>query len=70
MIVYTLNYSGYRFEAASSSTPIWLDNLFCSSSDTTLSQCTHNGIGVEDCDHSEDVYVSCLGSEHMYIAIQ
>ena len=41
---------------------IWLDNLHCTSSDIMLSTCTHNGLGIEDCSHSEDVAVSCSSS--------
>ena len=52
-----------RFDVAPSSTQIWLDNLNCPYDAVRLTQCTHNGIGVENCYHSEDVYVSCLGSE-------
>ena len=51
----------YRFDAASRLTRTWLDDLSCSGSESSLGQCTHNGIGIEDCDHTEDVYVSCLG---------
>ena len=52
-----------RFSSASSSTPIWLDDLKCGSFDTRLSQCASNGIGVHDCGHSQDVTLSCLGSK-------
>ena len=53
----------YRFPSASSFTPIWLDELSCSSNDTSLSQCTSRGIGVHDCGHNGDVTLSCLGSK-------
>ena len=39
---------------------IWLDDLRCTSSDVFLANCSHRGFGVvENCDHSEDVAVSC-----------
>ena len=52
-----------RFDAASSSTPIWLSGLSCSSSDTSLFQCSHDTVGSNYCSHSEDIAVFCLGSE-------
>ena len=41
---------------------IWLDNLQCTSSDSMLSSCSHNGFGNEDCNHSDDAAVSCSTS--------
>ena len=40
-------------------TPIWLDNLSCTSTATTLNQCSHSGFGFHDCTHSEDFAISC-----------
>ena len=53
----------FRFQTGSSSTPIWLDDLSCSSFNTRLDDCSHNSIGSNNCDHIEDVYVSCEGSK-------
>ena len=39
--------------------PIWIDNLDCSRSHDILSECEHNGWGVHNCDHSEDIGVIC-----------
>jgi len=41
--------------------PIWLDDVVCTdaSCQTDLSQCSHAGWGVHDCDHYEDVYIAC-----------
>ena len=41
--------------------PIWLENVICndSSSIADLSQCSHDGWGVHNCSHDQDVYISC-----------
>ena len=44
-----------------SSLEIWLDDVDCRPSDTTLLSCDHRGIGLENCDHSEDVALECIG---------
>ena len=43
--------------------PIFLDELRCSESDTTLQECSRGirGIGLIACDHTNDVWVQCAG---------
>jgi hypothetical protein len=43
----------------SESLTIWLDDVVCIGTESRLIDCTNSGIGVENCDHSEDVGVIC-----------
>ncbi|XP_021351066.1 deleted in malignant brain tumors 1 protein-like isoform X2 [Mizuhopecten yessoensis] len=38
---------------------IWLDNLECTGEENTLWECAHNGWGVHNCNHGEDVGITC-----------
>ena len=38
---------------------IWMDNVQCTSADTCLGNCTFNGFAIHNCQHSEDVSVTC-----------
>ncbi len=44
--------------------PIFLDELRCTEADTTLQECSRSiaGIGLTACDHTDDVWVQCLGT--------
>jgi len=38
---------------------IFLDDVQCSGLEKRLEHCSHRGIGVRNCDHSEDIGVIC-----------
>ena len=46
--------------------PISLDEVACTSSQTSLLQCTSNSIVSHDCTHSEDAGVQCEGKSTLY----
>lgn len=38
---------------------IWLDDVGCSGSESSIAHCQHKGWGVENCGHHEDASVIC-----------
>ena len=51
------------FGSGENSQQIHLDELLCSGQEETLLECSHDPVGVNDCDHAEDVGVICQRSE-------
>ena len=48
--------------------PIYLDNLGCTGSESTLLSCSHRGIGVlRSCSHYEDARVVCWPCRLLYV---
>lgn len=43
--------------------PIWLDDVNCLGSETRIEDCNHGGWGNNNCDHGEDISISCIPSK-------
>lgn len=40
---------------------IWIDDIDCNGTETNLGQCQRKPWGQNDCDHTEDASVICIG---------
>ena len=54
------------FDSGMSSQPIWLDDVDCKGPESRLIDCSHAGIGQNDCAHSEDVGFVCTNGKLVY----
>ena len=50
----------FSFGFGSNSQEIWLDNVICTSFESRIVDCSHNTIGNNNCDHFQDVMISCI----------
>ncbi len=57
--VYTDARSWFGFEPVGQG-PIFLDDVFCTGTESALSECSHDPSANHDCGHAEDVAVLCL----------
>ncbi len=48
---------------------IWLDNVQCRGTETTLNACPHAAIGTHNCIHVEDAGVNCGGGESICLHV-
>ena len=55
--------TGVFFGGGASFQSIHLDALRCTGTEPNLLNCTHNGIGEHDCQHTEDVGIICVQSQ-------
>jgi len=46
---------------------IWLDNVVCSSSSSSILSCSRNSIGVHNCNHNEDIALHCCECDRVKI---
>jgi len=49
----------YNHKYATSHGPSWLDNVRCNGTEADIAECSHSGWGVHNCQHREDVAISC-----------
>jgi hypothetical protein len=62
-LVASVNAKGGTFRASGRGT-IWLDEMGCSGTESTLESCRHPRWGHNDCSHAEDAGVICIAGEY------
>ena len=50
--------------------PIWLDEVACSLTESSLTECGHRGFGTHNCSHSQDAGVVCSGEKTFLYNLQ
>ena len=54
-------WSDNSVKSGNQSQPIYLDDVNCIGTETSLLHCSHSGIGQHNCNHSDDAGVLCSG---------
>ena len=49
---------------------IWMDGVRCTGSERSLTECPHNGWGIQNCGHSEDAGVQCSSNKDLIFFIE
>ena len=59
-LMITLRYHGHSLGHVNPGNgTIWLDQVSCNGTETDIASCPRNDWGSHDCDHSEDVSITC-----------
>ena len=48
---------------------IWMDDINCTGSERSLTECPRNGWRIENCDHNEDAGVLCSSNKDTFLII-
>ena len=60
-------YIGYHYGGGRGT--IWMDNVQCNGTETNIADCSHSSWGHHNCDHGEDVSVSCIPDSTEAVAL-